>query len=134
MPAKHCTSAANHFMSRSGPPSKTATKSPAVTTPFEGRTFLLAVGNIMPVADFPPELDLPAPQRAEPNSLLLNGGSAIIAPDGEYVVEPVYGEETILYADLDLSRIAEEQMTLDVTGHYARDDIFTFVVNRQRFD
>ena len=99
---------------------------------FEGRTFVLAVGNIMPVADFPPELDLPADLLDQPTSLLLNGGSAIIAPDGDYVVEPVYGEETILYADLDLSRIAEEQMTLDVTGHYARDDIFTFAVNRRR--
>ena len=38
----------------------------------------------------------------------------------------------IVYADLDLSLIAQEQMTLDVTGGYARDDIFTFAVNRQR--
>ena len=47
---------------------------------------------------------------------------------------PVYDEETILYADLDLRRIAEEQMTLDVTGGYARDDVFAFAVNRQRQD
>ena len=66
--------------------------------------------------------------------MLLNGGSAVIAPDGAYLVKPVYGEETILYADLDLSRIAEEQMTLDVTGGYARDDIFTFEVNRRRLE
>ena len=99
---------------------------------FEGRAFVLAVGGIMPASDFPAELDLPERLRAQPESLLLNGGSAVIAPDGEYLVEPVYGEETILYADLDLNRIAEEQMTLDVTGGYARDDIFTFEVNRQR--
>ena len=99
---------------------------------FEGRTFVLAVGGIMPVSDFPPELDLPEELRARPDALLLNGGSAVIAPDGEYLVEPVYGEETILYADLDMTRIAEEQMTLDVTGGYARDDIFTFEVNRRR--
>ena len=99
---------------------------------FEGRTFVLAVGSIMPVADFPAELSLPESQRDQPESLLLNGGSAVIAPDGEYLVEPVYSEETILYADLDLKRIAEEQMSLDVTGHYARDDVFTFEVNRRR--
>ena len=101
---------------------------------FEGRTFVLAVGNIMPASDFPAELDLPERLRAQPDSLLLNGGSAVIAPDGEYLIEPVYGEETILYADLDLNRIAEEQMTLDVTGGYARDDIFTFEVNRRRLE
>ncbi len=99
---------------------------------FEGRTFVLAVGNIMPASDFPAELDLPERLRAQPESLLLNGGSAVIAPDGNYLIKPVYGEETILYADLDLNRIAEEQMTLDVTGGYARDDIFTFEVNRRR--
>ena len=99
---------------------------------FEGRTFVLAVGGIMPAADFPPELDLPAALRDEEDTLLLNGGSAIIAPDGQYLVAPVYDQETIIVADLDLSRIAEEQMTLDVTGHYARDDVFTFAVNRRR--
>ena len=101
---------------------------------FEGRTFVLAIGNIMPVADFPAELELPASLRENPDALLLNGGSAIIAPDGSYLKEPVYDEETIVYADLDLTRILEEQMTLDVTGHYARDDIFTFAVNRTRLD
>ncbi len=99
---------------------------------FEGRTFVLAAGNIMPAADFPAELSLAQDLRQEPESLLLHGGSAIIAPDGEYIVQPVYGEETILYADLDLNRITEEQMALDVSGHYARDDIFSFEVNRRR--
>lgn len=99
---------------------------------FEGRAFVLAVGSIVTAADFPEELELEAPFRDQPEALLLNGGSAIIAPDGEYLIEPVYGKETILYADLDLQRIAEEQMTLDVTGHYARDDVFKFEVNRQR--
>ena len=99
---------------------------------FEGRTFVLAVGNIMPTADFPPELNLPPDRRDQPSALLLNGGSAIIAPDGEYLVPPVYDRETILYAELDLGLIAREQMTLDVTGGYARDDVFKFEVNRQR--
>jgi len=101
---------------------------------FESRAFVLAVGGILPAADFPAELDLPDDLRAQPEALLLNGGSAIIAPDGGYLVEPVYDQETILYADLDLTRIAEEQMALDVTGGYARDDIFTFEVNRRRLE
>ena len=99
---------------------------------FEGRAFVLAAGNIMPAADFPPELNLPPDLRDQPDALLLNGGSAIIAPDGEYLVPPAYDEETILYAELDLDLIAQEQMTLDVTGGYARDDVFKFEVNRQR--
>ncbi len=101
---------------------------------FEGRAFVLAVGNIMPAADFPPELSLPPDQQDDPAALLLNGGSAVIAPNGEYLVPPLYDEETILYADLELSLVAQEQMTLDVTGGYARDDIFAFEVNRRRLE
>ena len=101
---------------------------------FESRAFVLAVGGIMPASDFPAELDLPERLRAQPEALLLNGGSAVIAPDGSFLVEPVYDQETILYADLDLARIAEEQMALDVTGGYARDDVFTFNVNRRRHE
>lgn len=99
---------------------------------FEGRAFVLAAGSILPVADMPEEFELSAGLRAGPESLLLHGGSAIIGPDGAYLAEPVAGEETIIYAELDPRRILEEQMTLDVTGHYARDDIFSFAVNRQR--
>lgn len=101
---------------------------------FEGRTFVLAVGSIMTAADFPPELQLPDEMRQNPEALLLNGGSAVIKPDGEYLVAPVYNEETIVYAELDFSQILREQMTLDVTGHYARDDVFAFEVNRRRLD
>lgn len=99
---------------------------------FEGRCFVLAAGSILPVSDLPAELELSADLRAQPEALLLHGGSAIIGPDGEFLIEPVYNEETIIYADLDPRRILQEQMTLDVTGHYARDDIFSFAVKRER--
>lgn len=99
---------------------------------FEGRTYVLAAGSIFPVSDMPSELTLDAVLHDKPDLLLLDGGSAIIGPDGQYVVEPVYEKETIITAELDLTRIIEEQMTLDVTGHYARDDVFSFEVNRKR--
>ncbi len=99
---------------------------------FEGRSFVLAAGSILSVADMPEEFELDAGLRAQPETLLLHGGSAIIGPDGAFLVEPVKNVETIIYADLDPRRILEEQMTLDVTGHYARDDIFSFAVNRAR--
>jgi nitrilase len=55
---------------------------------------------------------------------VLNGGSAIIAPDGSFLAGPVFEKEVILTADVDLSRIAEESLALDVSGHYTRPDIF----------
>ena len=61
---------------------------------------------------------------------MLRGGSAIIAPDGRYLAGPVYDEETVLSAVLDLREIDELSLTMDTTGHYARPDLFDFTVDR----
>ncbi|HLM62620.1 MAG TPA: carbon-nitrogen hydrolase family protein [Pyrinomonadaceae bacterium] len=92
---------------------------------FEGRCFVLAAGLIMKAGDLPVELERCAGAN-DPNSLVLRGGSCIIAPDGSFVVEPVFDEETIITAELDLSMIDRELMTLDVSGHYHRPDVFEF--------
>lgn len=91
---------------------------------FEGRCFVIATGAIMKAGDLPAELEPIESLKQNPNATVLNGGSAIIAPDGSVLAGPVFDEETILTAELDLGRIAEENLTLDVTGHYSRPDIF----------
>ncbi|HWN99566.1 MAG TPA: carbon-nitrogen hydrolase family protein [Blastocatellia bacterium] len=90
---------------------------------FEGRCYVVACGAVMRSRELPPELE-PIASLANPDALVLNGGSAIIAPDGSLLAGPVFDEETILTAEVDLSRIAEESLTLDVTGHYHRPDLF----------
>jgi nitrilase len=97
---------------------------------FEGRCHVIAVGGLMRASSLPPELE-PHPDRiAGPDTWVLRGGSAIIGPDGNYVVEPVWESEAVLVAELDLRRAREESMTLDVTGHYHRAELFTFDVRR----
>lgn len=91
---------------------------------FEGRCFVLTVGLIMPVKDLPSELKTPPELAQNPDSFLLRGGSAIIAPDGRYIAGPVFDEEIILTAEIDLSEVDKEKMTLDVSGHYQRPDLF----------
>jgi len=91
---------------------------------FEGRSFVIACGALMKASSLPAELEQPEAFRGRPEALVLNGGSAIIAPDGSLLAGPVWNEETVLTADLDFSRIAAESLTLDVTGHYHRPDIF----------
>ena len=99
---------------------------------FEGRTFVLAAGSVLAANAIPGQLEIAPGLNIQPDTWVQRGGSAIIAPDGTYLVEPVYDEEAILVADLDLKMIAKESMALDVTGHYSRPDIFTFGVNRER--
>ena len=53
-----------------------------------------------------------------------HGGSAIIAPGGRYLAGPVFDEETIVTAEIDLADIAVNKWFFDGTGHYARPDVF----------
>lgn len=99
---------------------------------FEGRCFVIACGAVMRARELPPELEPIESLKQNPDSFVLHGGSAIIAPDGSLLAGPVFDEETILSADLDLARIAEESLALDVSGHYSRPDIFEVKIsNRQ---
>ncbi len=95
---------------------------------FEGRTFVLAVGAVLSMKDVPTSFPMRHFLEARNSEILLCGGSGVVGPDGEWVVEPVFDDETIIYADLDLSRIPEEQLALDVVGHYNRPDIFQLQV------
>jgi predicted amidohydrolase len=93
---------------------------------FEGRCFVLASGALMRASSLPQEPE-PHPDRvSDPDQWILRGGSAIIGPDGRYVVEPIYDRAEIIIADLDMRRTSEEAMTLDVTGHYHRPELFDF--------
>jgi predicted amidohydrolase len=82
---------------------------------------------MLSVSDLPDQL-----QYTTDTEELLNGGSCIIGPDGQYVLNPVFDKEGLLTAELDLSTIKKEQMTLDVSGHYQRPDIFDLSVNKER--
>ncbi len=93
---------------------------------FEGRCFVLASGALMRASALPPELEHHPDRVTGPDQWILKGGSAIIGPDGKYVTEPVYDRAVIVMAELDLTRASEESMTLDVTGHYHRPELFDF--------
>ena len=56
----------------------------------------------------------------------------MIGPDGQWIAGPVFGQECIVYADLDLEQVAREQFALDTVGHYSRPDIFELTVDTRR--
>jgi predicted amidohydrolase len=97
---------------------------------FEGRCFVLAVGSVMRVGSLPPELELEPARVPADAPFVLRGGSAIIGPDGEYIVPPLWDRPGILVAELDLERVRRESMTLDVAGHYSRPDCLSLTVHR----
>jgi nitrilase len=98
---------------------------------FEGRTFVLAAATFLRRADLPGDFPL-IPDCGEWPDTILAGGSAILAPDGSYIVEPLFDCERLLVAEIELDRTRAERLTLDVVGHYARPDLFDVTVRRDR--
>jgi len=47
-------------------------------------------------------------------------------------MEPLWDQEGVFTAEVDLNRCYEEKMALDVTGHYQRNDVFQLDVNHKR--
>lgn len=98
------------------------------TIALEGRCFIVSANQFMKRGDAP--ADFHPVQGDTPETVLINGGSVVISPLGAILAGPVFGEETILYAELDPAEIARGKMDFDVAGHYARPDIFELSVNR----
>src|SRR5699024_8330018 len=97
----------------------------------EGRCFVLSCNQYSTKDTYPEHIR----NRKEFESLpdeLTRGGSCIVDPLGEFIVEPVFGEEKIIYADLHLDQIAEAQFELDGVGQYSRPDVFKLVVNEEK--
>lgn len=68
--------------------------------------------------------------EAQPE-VMCRGGSAIISPMGKILVGPLFDQEGILSATLDLGEIARSKFDFDVVGHYARPDVFQLKVNEK---
>jgi predicted amidohydrolase len=101
---------------------------------FEGRCFALCVmGARVRPEHLPDDFELREAMGANDDFVdrEQTGGSCVFAPDGTIVADSVAGEEMIVYADIDLGRIPEEQAALDVVGHYNRPDVFSLTVDER---
>jgi nitrilase len=95
----------------------------------EGRCFVLGCNQFVTKAMYPAELNEPGFENQP--EVMCRGGSAIISPLGEILSGPLFDQEGILYADLDLAEVARSRFDFDVTGHYARPDVFQLIVNEK---
>lgn len=95
----------------------------------EGRCFVLTACQHLRRADCP--ADYAAIQGQDADTVIMRGGSAIISPLGQVLAGPVFNEDTILTAEIDLGDIARGKYDFDVVGHYARPDVFRLHVNEK---
>ena len=96
----------------------------------EGRCFVLGCNQFVTKNMYPPNLEMIEEISDQPD-VMCRGGSVIIAPSGEVIAGPLWDEEGILYAELDLNEITRAKIDFDVVGHYARPDVFQLNVNSE---
>ena len=98
-------------------------------TAFEGQVFVLNSCSCLSQeeVDFYMELD-----PANRDILAPGGGIAgIVAPNGEYMVDPITGKEGIVYAEIDMEQILDSKHMVDSVGHYARWDVTRLQINTE---
>jgi nitrilase len=94
----------------------------------EGRCFVLGCNQYVTRAMYPADLPGVGDLATQPE-ILCRGGSAIVSPLGQLLSGPLYDQEGILSAELDLAEIPRSRFDFDVVGHYARPDVFRLIVN-----
>ncbi|KAA3642778.1 MAG: carbon-nitrogen hydrolase family protein [Chloroflexi bacterium] len=96
---------------------------------FEGRCYVIAAGSVLRREHLPEGLELLNDMPGD--GPWMTGGSTVIGPDGKHLIEPVYDEEALVIAEIDPQRAMQESMTLDVSGHYSRPDVFQLTINEE---
>lgn len=98
----------------------------------ESRSYVVSVSSLMRIEDFPentPHLDEILKNAP---AMLVNGGSCIAGPDGEWIVPPIIEKEGLFVSTIDFDRVLQERQNFDPVGHYSRPDVTKLTINRER--
>jgi nitrilase len=88
----------------------------------ESGAFVISVPQFIPASAFPKDFPIELPDA----EVFGRGGAAIFEPlNGRAVAGPLYDEEGIVTADIDLGETMIAKRWFDVAGHYSRDDVLT---------
>ncbi|BDD86045.1 carbon-nitrogen hydrolase family protein [Desulfofustis limnaeus] len=95
----------------------------------EGRCFVIGCNQYVEKSMYPHDLHYRKDLDSQPE-VMCPGGSCIVDPYGEYLDGPLFGEEGMLIADLDLGALTRTAMDFDPIGHYERPDVFRLEVTK----
>lgn len=96
----------------------------------EGRCFVLGCNQFVTKSMYPADL-VGIEELADQPEIMCRGGSVIVSPLGQVLAGPLYNQEGILTATLDLAEVVQGKLDFDVVGHYARPDVFRLVVEER---
>lgn len=98
----------------------------------ESRSYVVSVSGLMRPQDIPADTPFFTELNNNAPSHFANGGSAVAGPDGEWILEPQIGDETIYTVEIDHQIVRQERQNFDVAGHYSRPDVTQLQINRAR--
>lgn len=91
----------------------------------EGHCYFINSNLFFTKEDYPKDLKTYSEIEKLPE-IVCRGGSCVIDPYGNYLTEPVWDKEEIIYAELDLDKVPMSRMEFDACGHYGRPDVLQF--------
>lgn len=106
----------------------------------EGRCFVISANQVHGAKDFPSDYPAVVPATTTPKDaddidkkeqLWSRGGSCIVGPLGQVLAGPLWDQEGILYAELDLDTLDGARLDFDPVGHYARAELMKSVILHQ---
>ena len=97
----------------------------------EGRCWVVGAGCSLRGSHIPDEFPGREGLFPDPGEWLNPGDSVVVAPGGDLMAGPLHQEHGLLLAEIEPSRVAAAHRTLDVAGHYSRNDIFRLSVDRR---
>ncbi|MBI3461283.1 carbon-nitrogen hydrolase family protein [Candidatus Acetothermia bacterium] len=96
---------------------------------FENRMYVIPVSPILKIDSLPKDFELRKDLEKYKGKRMQFGTTAIIGPNGKFLAGPLWNDESILYAEIDLEKVYEERSRFDPVGHYGRPDVFELYVN-----
>lgn len=90
----------------------------------EGRCYVIGTNTCLRAGDLPDDLAGAKGLYRGEDAWLSRGNTAIVGPDGEVIAGPLVGEAGMCVATLDLRALRRARREFDVSGHYARPDVF----------
>jgi nitrilase len=86
----------------------------------EGGTYVISAPQYIPRSAFPDDFPVELPD----DEVFGRGGAAIFEPlNGDPIAGPLYDEEGIITAEIDLGKTLRAKRWFDVVGHYSREDL-----------
>ena len=96
----------------------------------EAGCWVIGTATAMQGSDIPD--DFPGREQLfEADEWINDGNAVVVRPGGQIEAGPLKRDKRILYADIDPEVARRARRSLDVCGHYARPDVFSFQVDRR---